>query len=96
MSDSANYPVRIDEMDKVLTVTVSSTDNVTVGMETSIQILNPSRTYDGAYDVIPKADEETILETEGLVMADDVTVRRIPYFETSNISGKTVYIASEV
>ena len=52
--------------------------------------------YDGAYEVVPKAYEEQTLPTEGKLMADDVTVFRVPYFETSNVSGETVYIASEV
>lgn len=29
-------------------------------------------------------------------MEDNVTVRIIPFFQTSNVSGDTVYIASEV
>ena len=52
--------------------------------------------YDGAYEVVPKAYEEQTLLTEGKIMTDDVTVFRVPYFETSNLSGETVYIASEV
>ena len=46
--------------------------------------------------MVPKAYEEQTLPTEGKLMADDVTVFRVPYFETSNVSGETVYIASEV
>lgn len=52
--------------------------------------------YEGDYTVVPKAHEETVLETEGLLMADDVTVLQVPYYETSNTSGYTAYIASEV
>ena len=52
--------------------------------------------YEGAYQVTPSAHNPIILETEGKMMRDDVTVFKIPYFETSNITGKTVYIASEV
>ncbi len=85
MADRAVYPVTISERDQTFIV----------GMETAIQIVR-AETYQGDYVVVPKAHEETILETRDLVMADDVTVKKVPYFETSNLSGKTVYIASEV
>lgn len=52
--------------------------------------------YTGAYEVIPKADTEVVLETSGLMMANDVTVRQIPYYETHSETGITAYIASEV
>lgn len=51
--------------------------------------------YDGEYTVTPKAHNETILETREKLMADNVTVNKIPYYETSNESGLTVYIADE-
>ena len=49
--------------------------------------------YTGSYVVIPTSSEQ-ILETNQKYMTDDVTVRKIPYFETSNESGKTVYIGN--
>ena len=53
--------------------------------------------YGGPYEVTPKAWEEQILETEGKLMSDDVTVFRVPYYETINLfDGKTAYIAEEV
>lgn len=52
--------------------------------------------YAGEYVVTPQAWEETVLETEGLVLTDDVTVLRIPYFETSNLGGgKTAIIGGQ-
>lgn len=51
--------------------------------------------YDGDYTVTPKVVPQT-LHTENKVMLHDVTVFEIPYFETSNQSGYTVYIGSEV
>lgn len=48
--------------------------------------------YHGAYEVIPNADNETILSTSDKVMDDDVVVRVIPYSETSNPTGYTAYI----
>lgn len=53
--------------------------------------------YDGDYVVTPKANDQTVLETDGLYMRDNVVVLEVPYFETSNLqNGYTVYIGSEV
>lgn len=52
--------------------------------------------YDGTYEVTPLANEETRLLTAQRYMTDDVTVTAIPYYETSNQSGNTVYIGTEV
>lgn len=52
--------------------------------------------YTGDYIVTPRAYERTRLPTNGLVMRDDVTVIEIPYYETSNVTGTTIYIADEV
>lgn len=43
--------------------------------------------YYGDYDVTPLAWQETLLETKGLRMYDNVIVREIPYTEVSNPSG---------
>lgn len=53
--------------------------------------------YGGPYEVTPKAWDAQILETEGKLMSDDVTVFKVPYYETSNLfDGKTAYIAEEI
>lgn len=52
--------------------------------------------YTGDYIVTPRAYARTRLPTNGLVMRDDVTVIEIPYYETSNVTGTTIYIADEV
>lgn len=53
--------------------------------------------YVGDYEVTPKAYLDQTLETQGKLMTDDVTVFRVPYYETTNLfDGKTVYIAEEV
>ncbi len=49
----------------------------------------------GAYDVTPLPFESQTFETKGKRMTDDVTVRAIPYYETSNVSGITIYIGGE-
>ena len=52
--------------------------------------------YIGEYTIIPKVEAQT-MPTKGKVMSDDVTVKKIPYFDVSNNSGgSTVYIGNEV
>lgn len=52
--------------------------------------------YVGEYDIIPQTDGAVILPTNGKLMADNVTVKKIPYYETENTSGgMTVYIGSD-
>lgn len=60
----------------------------------SSYIINDAEIYDGEYDIIPKAFEEQELETKDKILKDNVKVREIPYFETSNIYGDTVYIGN--
>ena len=52
--------------------------------------------YEGPYVVVPKIIDQT-LETKDKLMEDDVLIREIPYYETSNIqNGVTVYIADNL
>ena len=52
--------------------------------------------YMGEYKITPKVDAQTI-PTAQKYMTDDLHVKAIPYFETSNnFDGETVYIGSEV
>ena len=80
------------------TVQISADMSGVVGLSAEISI--PDQTggvpYEGDYTVTPKAHEATILPTTGKTMTNDVTVIEIPYYETSNVSGSTVYIANEV
>ena len=50
--------------------------------------------YDGDYIVTPGVDGQT-LETNSKLMDDDVTIKAIPYYDTTNpAGGSTVYIAA--
>lgn len=73
-----------------------SLTNVLDGCVMPVLVTSEFDYYTGAYEVIPRAYEEVILPTQGLMMSDDVTVHRVPYFLVHNDSGNTVYIASEV
>lgn len=53
--------------------------------------------YKGEYTVLPQASEETVLSTKGTKLTKNITVKKIPYYETSNESGgNTVYIAGQL
>lgn len=56
---------------------------------------NYPEVYDGEYVVTPKSVEQT-LPTNEKYMEDDVTVKKIPYYETSNLYGETVFIAGDI
>ena len=82
---------------------VAINGEVTAVMETNgtigngkIQYTSDVETYTGSYKIIPKASEEQRLPCAGKKMENDITVQRVPYYETSNDTGITVYIASEV
>lgn len=50
-------------------------------------------TYDGKYTVTPTMEQQTLM-TKNKVMVDNVQVKKIPLYETTNLSGgTTVYIA---
>ena len=51
--------------------------------------------YLGEYEVTPKVDAQT-MPCAGKKMLKDVDIKAIPFFETSNEAGTTVYIAAEI
>ena len=95
MAEIAIYPVTLAQRDETYSVSMSKDREIAIGMEESIQIIHAD-TYQGDYVVIPKADEETILETRDKTLTDNVTVTKVPFFETHSDTGTTVFIASEV
>ena len=48
--------------------------------------------YRGDYEVLPSAKNDIVLDTDGKKMSRDVTVFKIPYYETANLYGDTAYI----
>ena len=51
--------------------------------------------YSGDYGITPKSYNQ-ILQTKNKVLRENLQVKEIPYYETSNEYGKTIYIGSEV
>lgn len=64
------------------------------GILTIPSIVETINSYEGDYIITPKIDSQT-MKTKNKKMEDNVTVLAIPYFETSNLTGKTVYIGGE-
>lgn len=77
-------------------MTVSETEmQFNVGMGSPI-VVGTSQTYEGPYEVTPKTESQT-LQTKDKRMANNVLVKEIPYYETTNIqNGLTVYIAESL
>lgn len=52
--------------------------------------------YEGDYSVTPKVDSQ-VLATKAKYMVDDLVIKEIPFFDTSNTSGgRTIYIGDSV
>jgi hypothetical protein len=52
--------------------------------------------YEGAYEVVPKADEAQTLQTAQKYMTRNVNVHKIPYYEIDNpAGGTTIYIGTD-
>ena len=79
-----------------LTLGLDNTDlDLSIGTAINVTQLEGDK-YEGPYTVTPKADAVQTLETRAKTMEDDVTVLAIPYYQTGNLYGDTVYIGSEV
>lgn len=52
-------------------------------------------TYEGSYEITPSVHSQTLF-TKQKFMTDDLTIKEIPYYETSNLQGITVYIADSL
>lgn len=55
----------------------------------------PTDIYEGEYEIVSKPFETSEIQTQGLKMRENIVVLEIPYYETSNVSGYTVYIGGE-
>ena len=68
-----------------------------LGFTGNISVITEPESFDGNYEVTPKAFESQILETKNKMMKENITIKKVPYWESSNQSGgKTAYIAKEV
>ena len=72
-----------------------STDNILMEGIITIPPEIPTDTYEGEYTIVSKPFETNEIQTQGLKMRKNIVVSEIPYYETSNVSGYTVYIGGE-
>lgn len=79
-----------------IVVTVPTAPTIEVQLQNVVLISVEGKKYEGEYDVTPSTYNDQVLATRNLVMTKDVTVRKIPQFEVSNMSnGKTLIIGEE-
>lgn len=93
-ANNSGVTLIIEEAESAL-MSVESAEAV-LEAEACIYVGGTGTPYSGPYEVTPKAYDEQILETAHKYLTQNVTVYEVPYYETSNLSGETVYIASEV
>lgn len=83
---------------RTINVTIDDTvKQYPVSLATTININGDYDWYEGIYTVIPSTEAAITLTTKYKVMRENVQISKIPYYETSNLSGGyTVYIGNEV
>lgn len=65
-------------------------------VEPALMVYTGGEPYVGEYEVTPKVEQSTVLETTNKVLAKDITVKKIPQFEVSNEAyGKTLIIGED-
>lgn len=74
--------------------TISGSLNAVVMMSGSLNVVEGywPDTYDGEYIFTSDVHNDQEVDTSKKLMIRDITIKKIPYFETSNLSGETVYI----
>ena len=84
------------QLKAVVTDTVNLVGKIseTNTLKGTIALSEVVESYLGDYIVTPKVESQIML-TKNKKMEENVTVLAIPYYETSNLSGKTVYIGGE-
>lgn len=61
----------------------------------SYEIYNVDK-YKGEYNVTPKLFQQQELKTKDKLLEKNIIIKEVPYYETSNAQGITVFIGSEV
>ena len=75
-----------------INISFKKKQNITLNFKDKIILGGKYAEYEGEYEITPRTETQT-LPTKQKNMKNDIQVKAIPYFETSNIqNGKTVYI----
>ena len=67
-----------------------------VGLKGGLSVPDDYSLYLGDYLIVPRAFEGQTIATANKLLKKDILIKEIPYFETHNPKGITVYIAKEV
>lgn len=65
-------------------------DEMVIAIE-SIPVGSSAPFYTGEYIVTPKVNVEQTLDTSGHLMANDVTVKQVPFYEIKNSAGGVTF-----
>lgn len=67
------------------------------GLAGKVSVTKEYDIYDGEYKIVPRIFEKQVLPTSNRVLKEDVVVKEVPFYETSNDSGGiTAYIGKDV
>lgn len=67
----------------------SLSENIIIVDEDAIPV------YTGETEITPRTHSNILLDTKNKRLLSDINVLKVPYFETSNVSGITVYIGGD-
>ena len=98
LHDPMVVPLNVSKDEAVPVKMVELNTAYKIGVDTAIIVGKGEYDYyEGHTTVTPLAHSQTVLETAGKVVLDNIKVLKIPYYETSNLSdGYTAYIGGEV
>lgn len=94
--DNSEAEVEISKIDGEIEGQIVSTYEIVSNLSSVLTVQGkistaPARSsypfYDGVYEVTPLAQLDIILNTNNKILQDNVVVREIPYYETTNESG---------
>lgn len=63
-----------------------------IGTTTIPKQMSDHERYDGGFEIVPNTHSDIVLATKQKLVTDDITVFKIPTYETSNTFGTTFII----
>ena len=89
ITDSIHINIGLNEEVENIKGKISAGINLTGSVQTTGGSALPD--YTGEYEITPTVEAQT-LNTKNKTLRDDLEIKEIPYFETSNEYGNTIYI----
>lgn len=81
--------------DQNLSGTLTEIGNLTGTINASS--VNDFEQFSGPYEMVPTAFSPQVLDTQNKILLDNITIKEIPFYETSNLSdGITAYIGKGI